>query len=402
MSKVAMLIKVLTGQSSPGPQPPVVKAEPNTVDTKLEQLKNASPEIARRLQGVTIKYPDNDPDMKTGAYYDPGSREIRVKIGETDTDENVIDNILYESCNAENTKKFAEIDKKFSGNKFNRLGDYGTEFATQEFESTFTYLKLLLSMDEGERERSPRAAKSLAWARKLAPGFDADPEGKKAALLQAFLDAPHSEEAGPTSFASLSTPAMYMCQKAQDLSGTQVNGLLTRLSGRPPVTLDPRHKTEYEGLKLFKELRVLKYQEMLDSAKEKVQLEADPTKKDALLAALSDHAMPPGGLEVARKYIRSPAFWAKVTETFNHLRATMERNYPDEETPEPPDFGEDPATLVSQIGERAQQMLARFPAMLYSIVDERNKKGVPVTTICSVCSDPDCPTGPMEKYEASF
>jgi hypothetical protein len=175
------------------------------------------------------------------------------------------------------------------------------------------------------------------------------------------------------------------------------------------LKLDPRHKTEYEGLKLFKELRVLKYQEMLESAKKQVsqrlQTETDPTKKDALnksLDALSDHAMPPGGLEVARKFTRSPAFWAKVTETFNHLRATMERRFPTEEPPVPPDFGEDPATLVSQIGERVQQMLVRFPDMLYCIVDERNKKGDPITAICSVCSDPDCPTGPMEKYEVSF
>jgi hypothetical protein len=152
---------------------------------------------------VTMQVVTDDPDMRTGAYFDPTANVIKLAA---DTDPvTLVDNLVWESCNAANGDEFRAQNKAFSGFKMG-VEDYGDARAKTEFKTSLMYASLIKDL---QQSKAPLAS-----------------------LEQSFCELPHDAAAASTSDSSLSSSDMYKYQKVAGLKIGGACGLVRSLIQR--------------------------------------------------------------------------------------------------------------------------------------------------------------------------
>jgi hypothetical protein len=182
---------------------------------------------------VTMKVVTDDPDMRTGAYFDPGTNVIKL---DSATDPvTLVDNLVWESCNAANGDEFRAQSKAFSAFKMG-VADYGDARAKTEFKTSLMYASLVKDLQQSKAPLAKGAIGQLKEIEGKAPGFfEATPEEREAMhprLEQSFCELPHDAEAASTSDSSLSSSDMYKYQKAAGMTKGGACGLIRSLIQR--------------------------------------------------------------------------------------------------------------------------------------------------------------------------
>jgi len=182
---------------------------------------------------VTMKVVTDDPDMRTGAYFDPGTNVIKL---DSATDPvTLVDNLVWESCNAANGDEFRAQSKAFSAFKMG-VEDYGDARAKTEFKTSLMYASLVKDLQQSKAPLAKGAIGQLKEIESKAPGFfEATPEEREAMhprLEQSFCELPHDAEAASTSDSSLSSSDMYKYQKVAGMTKGGACGLIRSLIQR--------------------------------------------------------------------------------------------------------------------------------------------------------------------------
>jgi hypothetical protein len=182
---------------------------------------------------VTMQVVTDDPDMRTGAYFDPTANVIKLAA---DTDPvTLVDNLVWESCNAANGDEFRAQNKAFSGFKMG-VEDYGDARAKTEFKTSLMYASLIKDLQQSKAPLAKGAIGQLEEIEGKAPGFfEATPEERQAmlpSLEQSFCELPHDAAAASTSDSSLSSSDMYKYQKVAGLKIGGACGLVRSLIQR--------------------------------------------------------------------------------------------------------------------------------------------------------------------------
>lgn len=185
--------------------------------------------MLRELRFTTFELttPARDPKLETGAYFNPSNN--CVILNQKAEISLVVDNLIFELCNARNKTQFESISDAFQVGSIS-ISEYGNAYAQTEFKTQMAYTDILSGMRTQGFDLPDGAKKSLQWV------TDTDPEfirtGDKTKLLISFMTLPHDLNAAPRDVASLSTPDMYAYQALEKLSGQQLFDKLESVLGK--------------------------------------------------------------------------------------------------------------------------------------------------------------------------
>ena len=180
-----------------------------------------------RFTTFELTTPARDTNLETGAYFNPASN--CVVLNQKAELSVVVDNLIFELCNAKNKTQFESITNAFQAGSIN-INEYANAYAQTEFKTQMAYTDILSGMRTQGFELPTGAQKALKWV------ADTDPEfvrtGDPTKLLASFMTLPHDIHAGPRDVASLSTPDMYAYQALEKLGGQQLFDKLETTLGK--------------------------------------------------------------------------------------------------------------------------------------------------------------------------
>jgi len=175
-----------------------------------------------------------DEKLETGAYFNPKSN--CVVLDQNLPPETVVDNLIFELCNAKNKSGFESISDAFQASRIS-VSDYGNAYAATEFKTQMAYTSIAQRMAAEDIDLPPGARKALAWIETLsAESCGASPS--KSQLLRSFMEQPHNLHADARDVSSLPSCDMYAFQALEKMGGQQLFSLLEEAVG--PGILSPQ------------------------------------------------------------------------------------------------------------------------------------------------------------------
>lgn len=212
-----------------------------TGDQVMDDLKGMSPQITEHLKGLgiaKIELKAADEHLVTGAYYNQKDKSIVVKYDGSQKASEVMDNVLFETCNGQNEAKFKELDRSL-GNKKITLAQYGQMKSDIEFNSSRKYVDLIKTLPESSelaKDLPFQAQRALGWADKVGYAGPAATKEEIETARSAFNSSPHDQFAPQGSASSLPTPQTYTYEKIQNLSSSGLMGQLQVLKNEKNVS----------------------------------------------------------------------------------------------------------------------------------------------------------------------
>ena len=242
-----------------------------------------------------------DAKLETGAYFNPKSN--CVVLNQKDSIETILDNLIFELCNAKFKNEFESIASAFDEGRIS-VSDYGNAYAATEFKTQIAYTSIVQEMQAQGLKLPQGAEKALTWVNKTDPSYVHT--GDTSQLLTSFMSLPHSSNAEPRDVASLPSPDMYAFQALEKMGGQKLFNLIEAKVGAGilPATFSgwarhnfPMKSTSYKRAKA--------YQEVLEQATNLLQTNAKAVQQLrslALSTALSDYAALRAGPRVMPQY----------------------------------------------------------------------------------------------------
>jgi len=231
-----------------------------------------------------LSTPASDPKLETGAYFNPANH--CVVLSQKAELSQVVDNLIFELCNARNSSQFQSITDAFQAGSIS-INEYGHAYAQVEFKTQLAHIEVVSAMQVQGLELPKSAQKALRWVADTDPDFIHTRDTSK--LLASFILRPHDSEAGERDVASLSTPDMYTYQALEKLSGQQLFDKLEILLGKGVLPSKfsgwTRHNFPMKSVS-FKRARA--YEEVVAQAKTLLSQSQDAVLKLEALMLSSD------------------------------------------------------------------------------------------------------------------
>lgn len=245
-----------------------------------------------------------DEKLETGAYFNPKSN--CVVLDQSLPLATVVDNLIFELCNAKNKSGFESISDAYLAGRIS-VSDYGNAYAATEFKTQMAYTSIAQRMAAEDFDLPPGAQKALAWVKGLSTeSHGASPSTSQ--LLRSFMEQPHNVHADARDVSSLPSCDMYAFQALEKMGGQQLFNLLESAVG--PRILSPqfsgwaRHSFP---MKSASYKRAQAYVEVVSKAKELARRNAAATEKlenFELSASLKAYATLRAGAQAMPPYPR--------------------------------------------------------------------------------------------------
>ena len=238
-----------------------------------------------------------DDKLKTGAYFNP--RSNCVVLNQKDAIETVLDNLIFELCNAKFKSEFESIASAFDEGRIS-ISDYGNAYAAIEFKTQIAYTSIVQKMQEHGFHLPKGAQNALNWVNKTDPYFVHT--GDTTQLLTSFMSLPHSNHVEPLDVASLPSPDMYAFQALEKMSGQKIFSLIESKVGKDVLPSGfsgwarhgfPMKSASYKRAKAYEEV-IQKAATLLERQPSGAQV----LDKLNLSAALSQYAARRAGAQV--------------------------------------------------------------------------------------------------------
>ena len=270
-----------TTKSPPPPPPSVmavakvegVKEQPPTgvsrsdVENNLVYARYVAPLLAE-LHSTTFELatPSVDSSLETGAYFNPKTNCV-VLNSELPL-ATVMDNLIFELCNARHKAEFDAISGALSSKTLSPA-QYGQAYAKTEFKTQMDHISILQKMHADGVPLSDGALKALEWVATVDESYFKTQDPSK--LLKSFMTLPHNLKADSRELSSLPTPDMYTYSALEKMGGQEVFDRITRSvgSGKLPKEFSswtrhgfPMKSSGYRRARAFDEV-VAKAKELL-------------------------------------------------------------------------------------------------------------------------------------------
>ena len=295
-------------------------AETKTPESKTSEAKAQGPINKAALEAhpvfqhsiapllTTLKFttfelttPARDDKLETGAYFNPKSN--CVVLNQKEPVETILDNLIFELCNAKFKSEFESIASAFDEGRIS-ISDYGNAYAATEFKTQMAYTAIVRNLQEQGFQLPEGAERAITWANDIDPSYVHT--GDTSQLLTSFMSLPHSNQAAPRDVASLPSPDMYAFQALEKMGGQKLFNLIEAKVGKGvlPAAFSgwarhsfPMKSASYKRAKAYQEVLVQATNLLQTNAKAVQQL-----RSLALSTALSDYAALRAGPRVMPNY----------------------------------------------------------------------------------------------------